>query len=196
MMPAVQSDEGGPSDWDLLTRAGEGDEDAFRQIVERHQDRLIRLCESLLQNRAEALDAAQEVFLKTYRKAGSLEQKGQLFTWMYRVATNHCLNSIRRRKIVRFIPFGGESEDETRTVEPVDEAPRQDEKLESRQRWRATQRLIAELPENQRAVLVLAKFEGLSYRDIAQTLNITEGAVESRLFRAMRNLTKAQEMDD
>ena len=196
MMPEVQSDEGGLSDWDLLAQAGEGDEDAFRQIVERHQDRLIRLCESMLHNRAEALDAAQEVFLKTYRKAGRLKQQGQLFTWMYRVATNHCLNSIRRRKIVRFRPLGAGAEDEAPPIQPIDVAPRQDEALESRQRWRATRRRSTELPESQRAVLVLAKFEGLSYREIAETLEITEGAVESRLFRAMRNLTKAQGRDD
>ncbi len=193
MMPEVRSDEGGLSDWDLLSRAQDGDEDAFHRIVERHQDRLIGLCQRMLNDREEALDAAQEVFLKTYRKGSSLEQRGELYTWMYRVATNHCLNRLRRRKIVRFLPLVSDFREESIQIQPVDGAPRPDEVLESHQRWESTERMIADLPENQRAVLILAKFEGMSYRQIAETLGISEGAVESRLFRAMRNLEKAQE---
>ena len=181
------------SDWSLLTRTAEGDEEAFRILVERHQDRLVRLCQRLLGDREEALDAAQEVLIKTYRKAATLQPKGEFFTWLYRVATNHCLNRMRRRKIVRFLPLGENRDEVTPALEPVDAAPRPDASLESRERWAATRRAIDDLPENQRTVLVLAKFEGLSYRQIAETLGITEGAVESRLFRAMRNLTKAQE---
>ena len=173
--------------------AGEGDEEAFRRLVERHQDRLVRLCQRLLHDREEALDAAQEVFIKAYRKAGKLEPKGELYTWLYRVATNHCFNKLRRRRIVRFLPIGNTFEEEPLGWEPPDRAPAPDRQLAARERWRATRDAIARLPESQRAVLVLAKFEGLSYRRIAETLQITEGAVESRLFRAMRNLSKAQE---
>lgn len=181
------------SDWSLLARTAEGDDEAFRIIVERHQDRLVRLCQRLLGDREEALDAAQEVLIKAYRKAGTLEPEGELYTWLYRVASNHCLNRMRRRKIVRFLPLGENRNEGAPALEPVDAAPGPDASLQSRERWAATRRAIDDLPENQRAVLVLAKFEGLSYRQIATTLGITEGAVESRLFRAMRNLTKAQE---
>ncbi len=180
-------------DWQLLALAGDGDEGAFRTIVERHQDRLVRLCQRLLHDREEALDAAQEVFIKAYRKAGKLEAKGELFTWLYRVATNHCLNKLRRQRIVRFLPIGNPHEEENGWLEPADRASTPDQQLAARQRWQVTQDAISRLPDNQRAVLVLAKFEGLSYRQIAETLEITEGAVESRLFRAMRNLSKAQE---
>jgi RNA polymerase sigma-70 factor (ECF subfamily) len=183
-------------DWRLLSLAGEGDEDAFRRLVERHEDRLIRLCQRLLLDREEALDAAQEVFIKAYRKAGRLEPRGELFTWLYRVATNHCLNKLRRRRIVRFLPLGDPADDEASGwPEPADRGPIPDQELASRERWATTRAAIGRLPDNQRAVLVLAKFEGLSYREIAQTLGISEGAVESRLFRAMRNLTRAQETD-
>lgn len=180
-------------DWQLLALAGEGDEDAFRRIVERHQDRLVRLCQRLLHDREEALDAAQEVFIKAYKKAGKLKPKGELYTWLYRVATNHCFNKLRRRRIVRFLPIGNSLEEEPLGREPSDQSPAPDRQLAARERWRATRDAISRLPEGQRAVLVLAKFEGLSYRQIAETLQITEGAVESRLFRAMRNLSRAQE---
>lgn len=179
-------------DWHLLALAGSGDDEAFRSIVERHQDRLVRLCQRLLHDREEALDAAQEVFIKAYRKAGNLEPRGELFTWLYRVATNHCLNKLRRRRLVRFLPIGDSREDEPVWLEPADLAPTPDRQLAARERWHATRNAISRLPENQRAVLVLAKFEGLSYRQIAETLEISEGAVESRLFRAMRNLSRAQ----
>lgn len=192
-MPEVRADEVDASDWALLARAHEGDQEAFQQIVERHQDRLIGLCQRLLGNREEALDAAQEVFLKTYRKGGGLERKGALYTWMYRVATNHCLNRIRRRKIVRFLSLTALPDRDAAPLQPVDLGPRPDDELDARQRWQTTERAIADLPESQRVVLLLAKFEGLSYREIAKTLGITEGAVESRLFRAMRNLERAQE---
>lgn len=181
------------SDWSLLTRTAEGDDDAFRILVERHQDRLLRLCQRLLGDREEALDATQEVLIKAYDKAATLQPKGELFTWLYRVATHHCLNRMRRRKIARFLPLEDARDETTPALEPTDSAPRPDRRLESRERWAATRRAIDNLPENQRVVLILAKFEGLSYRQISATLGISEGAVESRLFRAMRNLVETQE---
>lgn len=192
-MPNVLLDDTSESDWQLLSRTAEGDEEAFRRLVERHQDRLVGLCQRLLGDREEALDAAQEVFLKTYGKAGSLQPKGELFTWMYRVATNHCLNRIRRRKLAQFLSLTPDPGAEAASLEPVDNAPDALATLESRRRWRQTLEAIGALPESQRVVLILARFEGLPYRQIGEILGISEGAVESRLFRAMRHLKGAQE---
>ena len=139
------------------------------------------------------MDAAQEVFLKTYGRAGSLEPKGELFTWMYRVATNHCLNRIRRRKLAQFLSLTPDPEGEGANLDPADDAPDAMATLESRRRWRKTRQEIEALPESQRVVLILARFEGLPYRQIGEILGISEGAVESRLFRAMRRLQGAQE---
>ena len=77
---------------------------------------------------------------------------------------------------------------DARELDPADGAPSPEEALVARRRWAATRRAISGLPPNQRAVLVLVRFEGLSYRETAEALGITEGAVESRLFRAMRRL--------
>jgi RNA polymerase sigma-70 factor (ECF subfamily) len=183
-------------DWDVLTRVAEGDTESFGVLVERHQDRLIRLCERLLGDREEAREAAQEVFLKAFRKAAAYRPRGQVYTWLYRIAVNHCLNRLRRRKLVRFLSFGEAGpadEDREATFDPADEAPNAVTRVEARERWQRTRELIDKLPASQRAVLVLAKFEGFSYRQIAETLEITESAVESRLFRAMQRLLKAQE---
>ncbi|MEE8523245.1 MAG: RNA polymerase sigma factor [Thermoanaerobaculia bacterium] len=183
-------------DWDVLTRVAEGDTESFGVLVERHQDRLIRLCERLLGDREEAREVAQDVFLKAFRKAATYRPRGQVYTWLYRIAVNHCLNRLRRRKLVRFLSLGEAGpadKDREGAFDPADEAPDAVSRMETRERWQRTRELIDKLPPGQRAVLVLAKFEGFSYRQIADTLEITESAVESRLFRAMQRLTKAQE---
>ena len=196
VMPSVRVGESSESDWQLLSLTAEGDEEAFRDLVQRHQDRLVGLCQRLLGNREEAMDAAQEVFLKVYAKAGTLQPKGQLFTWIYRVATNHCLNRIRRRKLVQFVSLTPDPQNDGPWLDPMDQAPDAHQTLEMKHRWQRALGEIEALPENQRVVLILARFEGLSYRQISEILKISEGAVESRLFRAMRRLQKAQESAD
>jgi RNA polymerase sigma-70 factor (ECF subfamily) len=180
--------------WEVLARVAAGDVQAFALLVAAHQERLLRLSERLLGGREEARDAVQEVFLKAFRKAADFTPRGQVYTWLYRIAVNHCLNRLRRQRLVRFTSFSGPAKSvglddlETPDLDPADGAPSPEEALAARRRWTATRRAISGLPPNQRAVLVLVRFEGLSYRETAEALGITEGAVESRLFRAMRRL--------
>lgn len=190
-------DEPPDEDWRALARVAAGDGDAFGPLVERHQDRLVALCQRFLGDREAALDAAQEVFLKVYRHAGRARPEGLFFTWVYRIGVNHCLNRLRRRKIARFFSLtgGAAEEDGPPALDPASEAPDPEAELEARERWRRTRRALDELPESQRAVVVLAKFEGLSQKEVAAALGITEGAVESRLVRALRRLRAAQEAD-
>lgn len=200
MPPNSAAPEPEDADRAILQRVAAGDGEAFAELVERHQQRLLNLCQRMLGDPEAARDAAQDVFLKIYRKASSYRPRGQVYTWMYRIATNHCLNLLRRRKIVRFLSFAdagtpaGDQDGEALELQPIDEGPGAEERLASRRRWRRARELIDQLPPGQRAVLILAKFEGLSYREIAEVLAITEAAVESRLFRAMRRLT--QEMGE
>lgn len=189
------------ADRGVLERVATGDIESFAVLVERHQDKLVRLCERMLGGREEAQDATQDVFLKAFRKAATYQPRGQVYTWLYRIAVNHCLNVLRRRRVVRFFSFGDltstrqESSNEPQPFDPPNTEPDADQQLQSRRRWQATRHLIDRLPAGQRAVLVLTKMEGLSYRQTAETLGITEGAVESRLFRAMQTLTRAQETE-
>jgi RNA polymerase sigma-70 factor (ECF subfamily) len=180
-------------DLQTLNQVADGDIEAFSALVERHQRRLHALCERMLGDREEARDAVQEVFIKVFKKAGSFRPKGQVFTWIYRIAVNHCLNKLRRRKIVQFFSLGADAEDDRPVFEPRDEAAGPEESLQARERWAVTRRALDSLPASQRPVVVLAKFEGLSYRKIAEVMGISEGAVESRLVRAMRHLRSAQE---
>lgn len=195
MPERAPSSESASSDWAILERVGAGEVDEFATLVARHQTRLHRLCRRLLRDDGAAEDAVQEVFVKLYRKAKTLRPKGELSTWLYRVAVNHCLNGLRRRRLVRFLPLADRESDErpTAILEPVDQGADPEERLAAREAWRQVEKAIERLPSGQRAVLVLARFEGMSYREIAETLGITVGAVESRLFRAMRTLEGTQE---
>lgn len=193
-MAAMEAtDRTAEADHRVLQRVAAGDTEAFALLVERHQERLLRVCRRMLGDPEEARDAAQEVFLKAFRKAASYEPRGQVYTWLYRIAMNHCLNRLRRRKVVRFVQFaapdddGGEAEG-LPVLDPPSDAPGPEDALAARRRWRRARRAIAALPPGQRAVLVLAKFEGLAYKEIAEVLEVSLSAVESRLFRAMRNL--------
>lgn len=174
-----------------LERVAAGEREAFSRLVERHQHRLLRVCMGFLHDPEQARDAVQEVLVKAYRKAGSYRPRGKVYTWLYRIAVNHCLNQLRRRKIVRFLPFAGGREGspaDPSELEPPDPRPGPAERLDARRRWETTRRALATLPESQRSVVILARFEGLSQRRTAEVLGITEGAVESRLFRALRKL--------
>lgn len=179
-------------DREALRRVADGDAEAFSVLVERHQERLLRVCRRMLTDSEEARDAAQEVLLKAYRNAASYNPRGKVYTWLYRIAVNHCLNRLRRRKVVRFLPWGsvggGAPEDDGPPFDPPAEAPGPEEELAARRRWQRVRRAVADLPDGQRAVLVLVRFEGLSYKETAEVLGISLGAVESRLFRAMRTL--------
>lgn len=189
-LPQTTDPDSCSQDWADLRRVAEGDGDAFAGIVARHQGRLQRLCERLLADPEEARDAVQEVFIKAYRKAATTQARGELYTWLYRVAVNHCLNVLRRRKIVRFLRF--QSDADSPVWDVPDGRPDPSRRLEASAEWQILKSRLDQLPSAQRVVLVLARFEGLSYKQIAKQLGITIGAVESRLFRAMRTLSQDQ----
>ncbi|MBZ0114541.1 MAG: sigma-70 family RNA polymerase sigma factor [Thermoanaerobaculia bacterium] len=184
--PLVEADP----DWTLVQRVADGDEEAFAQLVDRHERRILSVCHRMLGDEDLARDASQEVFLKLFRHAGRFEPKAKVSTWLYRIAVNHCLNRLRRRKIVRWLSLEGSQEDSL-APQAVDEAADPEREAIGRQQWLTTRQAIDALPANQKSVLILAKFEGLSYREISEVLEISFGAVESRLVRAMRNLHKA-----
>ncbi|HXT49503.1 MAG TPA: sigma-70 family RNA polymerase sigma factor [Thermoanaerobaculia bacterium] len=195
LAPGLAPEPATDPDWELVARVATGDREAFGELVEHHHRRLLRVCERLLGDAEDARDAVQEVFLKVMLKAGSFRPKALVSTWLYRVAVNHCLNVLRRRRLRRWVSLSPVEDDETAAPPPdlAEERADPHRELEARHRWGRVQRAIADLPPSQRAVLVLARFEELSYKEIAETLGITLGAVESRLFRAMRALERAQE---
>ncbi len=174
-----------PQERDLIHQCLSGNRDAFRRLIEPHQDFVFRVALSVLDNREEAEEAAQDAFIRAYRGLGSFSGRVPLQAWLYRIAVRTALNARRRRRLrllERLTPpswFGGLASAATNA--PDAEVERQDARI----RLRAT---IDRLPRKLHEVVVLTYMEELACREVAEVLNIPEGTVKSRLHRAREKL--------
>lgn len=153
--------------------AQDGDLEAFEALVRRHQAAVYRVALRLLGSDADAHDATQEAFLRAWRALGRFHGRSAVSTWLYRIVTRRCLDVIAARRTSAALPD---------TARDPRAGPA--EAAERRERLRAVTAAIAELPGEQRAALVLREFEGLSYEEVAEVLDITVPAVKSRIHRA------------
>jgi RNA polymerase sigma-70 factor (ECF subfamily) len=167
-----------------------GDESAFRGLFEKHGRAMVAFCHHFVRDAARAEDLAQEVFLKLHRSAARYQPTARFRTFLYRIASNACLNELRRGE------YGArravESGDDCAggRGEPIDpdslagSGPNPEEIALAAALGRAVEELLARLPEKQRAAFVLGRFEGLSYEEIAEVLGTTIPAVKSLVHRA------------
>jgi len=177
----------------LMLRFQQGDESAFREIVEQHKLSVLNLCYRFVGNKDDAEDIAQDVFIRILNAASRYRPDASLSTWLYRITVNVCLNFQRRKKILNFFSLNHQLESGqtagNRLPDPIsDEQP--DIMLEKKELQTLVQQAIQSLPENQQTVVILHRFEGLSYQEIADVLNTSVSAVESRLHRAKLNLQR------
>jgi RNA polymerase sigma-70 factor (ECF subfamily) len=163
-----------------------GDEQAFRELFEDHAEMVYRLSLRMLGNRQEAEDAVQEVFCRLFASLHSFRREAKLSSWIYRVTLNYCLNHQRQKKYARW--FSLEWLDDQPEGVRTDENPHQ--RMEEEERERVLHAAINRLPEGQRSALILFRFEGKSYQEIAEILGCSVAAVESRLFQAKKKLCK------
>lgn len=161
------------SEAELVRRARAGDRGAFEGIVRCHQDQIYRLSLRMLGDAWDAEEAAQDTFVQAWRRLGGFRAEASLSTWLYRIATNRCLNMLRARPPVE--PVGGP---EVGAVEGPDHI------VEVRSEVASLRVAIRELSTDQRAVLLLRESEGCSYAEIGAILGISVAAVKSRLHRA------------
>jgi len=180
-------------DTNLMIRFKDGNQEAFKEIVERHKLLVLNLCLRFTGNKDDADDLAQEVFIRVYQAASNYEIKAAFTTWLYRITVNHCLNYQRRKKILKFFSLShgknSKYQNGVRTPEfAINEQP--DTEFEKKELQQIVHNAIQSLPENQKTVLILYRYHDLSYKEIANVLDITVSAVESRLHRAKENLKK------
>ena len=175
---------------DLMARIAKGDEDAFEILVNRHQTSVLNLIYRFIGDRTQAKDLAQEVFLRVWQTAKCYEPKAKFTTWIYRIATNLCLNELKSARRRRWFPFPRSNENEGYTFEETlsDGSPNAEEVLLTKERSRQISDALQSLPPNQRMALVLKRYDDLSYQEIAQILGCSVSAVESLLVRAKRTL--------
>ncbi|MEV6318832.1 sigma-70 family RNA polymerase sigma factor [Streptomyces sp. NPDC051776] len=170
-------------DWLLSVRAGEGDDDAFAVLVRRHTPALLALAIHLLGNLADAEDAVQDAFIRAWRRLPEFRGDAQFRTWMYRIVTNRCLNTLRRRTPT--VSLENAPEPTTRDAHASPERAAETDAAAA-----ALARALGTLPVDQRACWVLRELHGLHYEEIAQVMGTSEQSVRGRLFRARRSLTK------
>lgn len=161
----------------LVTKIRGGDADAYEVLIRRHRDRIYRIALRMLGNPHDAEDIAQDVIIQLWTAVAGFTGAATFTTWLYRLVVNRCLNHKRRAR--RTTPL---TEADHPPAVGVDEA------VIARQRAQATMALIAALPAEQRVTLVLCHVEGLSYREVATILEVSEAVVRGRLSRARRSL--------
>lgn len=164
-----------------MARYADGDPEAFAELYDRWSDRVYGFCLRYLGDEAEAADAFQDTFRRLIRARNRYEERGRFESWLFTLARRACAERTRSRSSDR----ERRSLDEETVSTPVAETDDPDQRAADRDRLR---RALAELTEGQREALLLAKYEGFSYAEIAAMTDSTEAAVKQRVYRALENL--------
>ena len=178
---------------ELIEQLKQGDETAFKTIVEQWKDMVYNTILGIVQNETEAEDLAQDVFIKVFEKISTFKGDSKFSTWLYRIATTTALDHLRskkRKKRFGFLQSLGGGGDEK---ESIPDFHHPGVSLDNKERAAVLFKAIESLPENQKTAYTLLKLEGLSYRDVSEVLKTTVSAVESLMSRANQNLRKELE---
>ncbi len=178
------------SDAELVAEVLAGRQERFGELVQRYQGRLVNYLYRLVRTQDEALDLAQEVFVKVYQALDRYDPRYRFSTWLFRVAQNAAIDQIRRRRLqLVSLDRPGEGDDDRPWELPAaDPSPYGD--LRNRERGAAIRRSIDELPWEYRELIVLRHFGELSYDEIAELKAMPLGTVKNKLFRARQMLKK------
>lgn len=175
-------------DFSLIKRFIEGDESVFSILVQRHKEKVRNIIYLTLSNHELVDDIAQEVFLTVYKNLGRFRFESQFTTWLYRVTVNKCKDHLRKMKIRHiFLPIKDSDEDPGYETSPETEDIKE-----------IVHKAIEKLPDKLRIPLLLKDIEGLSYQEIAESVQCEIGTVKSRIFRAregLKNLLKPYEQE-
>ncbi len=172
----------------IIERFKNGDSSAFGDIVLKYQDKIYNLCRHMLGNEHDAEDAAQDVFLKAYQALPKFQPKASLYTWLYRIATNTCIDY--KRKPVWESLFGGPEEGNRLVHDRASDGPSPEKLYQSKQIEQVLQESLGKLSPKLRAIIILKEIEEQSYEEIADILDISIGTVKSRIARAREELQK------
>ena len=174
----------------LVLRAQDGDAQCFEELVRRYHGRVFAQCVSIMRSEADALDATQDAFLNAFRKLHTFRGDASFSSWLYRVAHNACLMILRKRRRRPEVPLVLTSRDNEDNAERQleDPGPLPGDLLADDQLRRAIDLAVATLSDSYREVFWLADIQGLSMREIADTLELTVPNVKTRLHRARLKL--------
>lgn len=178
---------------EVIRRAQAGDVDAYEQLVRKHQQRVFAIVSGILRQREDVEDIAQQVFIKVYVSLKRFDLRSAFSTWLYKIAVNECFDYLRKKKVRRLTYEADLSEEQVLRLETIEReptgTPREDaaRTAETRQ---LVERLLSELPEEERLMLVLKEVEGLTVEEIGETLGLNVNTVKVRMFRARGKLVE------
>lgn len=176
-----------------MLRVRDDDGEAFKELVERYQSRIIRLMMSWVNSKEHAEDLAQEIFMRVFRSRKTYEPTAKFSTWLFRISNNLANNAVRDRSRRKEYQLNKSENTSTAAMllENIALAPSgamPARKIDTNERANMVQQAVMALNERQRIALTLSKFEGLSYQEIAETMELSVKAVKSILSRARVNL--------
>lgn len=177
----------------LMVAAGKGDKGAFTKVFDRHQGAVVRFCYRFVGSQARAEELAQDIFIKLYRTAKGYRPEAKFTTYLFRIATNTCLNDVRRKGVEQLEGHVSADEGKQSVFEKEASGDMPDAHVEGREVESAVQRAIGGMSERERAAFCMCRFEGMAYRDIAAALEASEAAVKSLIHRATLQVAKQLE---
>lgn len=178
------------SDRELVRESRRGDKEAFRELVERHQRKIVSVAVGMIQNRDDALELTQETFVKAFENLNKFKGESSFYTWLYRIAVNLAIDYRRRDRRNPTVsladrPGGGEELEATLPDQRLSDPYHQAQAHEIGAR---VAEAINELTPDHKAVILLREVEGLSYEDISRVMQCSKGTVMSRLHYARKKL--------
>lgn len=184
------------TDWQLLSKARQGNKKAFGQLVEKYQDKALYLALDLIGNFDDAQDIAQNAFLKAFEKLSDFKGQSAFSTWLYRIVVNLAID--HRRAEVRRHRYVIKTFDENiGLLNAHDPEILPDRKAETENYHELIKKMIHELPEQQRIAFTLRHYHGMSMKDIAEVIQCQPGTVRSHIFRALNTIReKLNEMEN
>ena len=177
----------------LMLQVRDGDAAAFEELVRRYRDRLLTILEHLVGHREQAEDLAQDVFVRVFKARERYAPEAKFSTWLFTIANNVASNALRSRSRRREVgvPEGNGADSAPLALDQLAKAASgfmPTRALDKAEQAKMVRHAVAALNERQRMALLLAKFEGMSYQDIAQTMGLSVQAIKSLLSRARVNL--------
>src|SRR5919106_444706 len=174
------------TDEQMVERALSGDPEAFGEIVRRWERRIFALSFGMLGREEDARDATQETFLAAFRNLRGFRGEAKVSSWLHRIAVNQCLTRQRRAKVRNESAFDEEDDGAARFAVPLEQSPAS--VVEGRQRTAAVRRALGGLPVELRQIVVMKEFEELTFREIAEALDLPLSTVKSRLYTGLKQL--------
>ena len=174
---------------EIIVKVHSGDADAFEALVLEHQNKVYSLALRMVGNEEDARDMAQEAFIRAFNSLGSFRGESKFSVWLYRLTSNICIDFLRGRAKRRTVSLSWEDEDgDEGELEIPDERFSPEAGLERSELREAVRRGLEQLTPEYREILLLREINGLSYDEIGRALNLEEGTVKSRIFRARKKL--------